>query len=126
MSLISAKGGARVLHILDAMNLMGNVHLMGEVVRLRRELSELEKRLAEVEERGNGKNRRWVGLAIREVFVRRCFPEAQDSRLLFDLSIVAKRELRDPGRRHNLCLSHVEDILSIVIKAYKPSVSRCV
>ena len=42
-------------YILDAMNLMGNVHLVGEAVRLRRELSELEERLAEVEGREHGK-----------------------------------------------------------------------
>lgn len=50
-----ALGNAKVPCVLDVMNLMGNVHLMGEVVRLRRELSELEERLAEVEGREHGK-----------------------------------------------------------------------
>ncbi|MFQ5951745.1 MAG: hypothetical protein ACE5KH_06655, partial [Candidatus Geothermarchaeales archaeon] len=50
-----AMGNAKVPYALDVMNLMGNVHLMGEVVRLRKELSEMEEKLAEVEGRGNGK-----------------------------------------------------------------------
>ncbi|MFQ5870770.1 MAG: hypothetical protein ACE5IB_01230 [Candidatus Geothermarchaeales archaeon] len=44
-----ALGNAKVPYVLDVMNLLGNVHLMGEVAGLRRELSGLEERPREVE-----------------------------------------------------------------------------
>jgi hypothetical protein len=45
-----ALGNAKIPYVLDVMNLMGNVHLKAEVARLRKELSELKRQLAESEE----------------------------------------------------------------------------